>query len=73
MRKRRKKLQLNRESILALNRGLERVAGAAPSDNTFCLACPSVKCEGGTDTGILCTNSVCSDTCATGGACTVGC
>lgn len=75
MHKNTRKLRLSRETIRSLTYGLDRVAGGAETV-TLCSDCPSClsnRCEGGTDTGIICTGSVCSNTCATGGACTDSC
>ena len=77
MRKKSRKLQLNRETLRTLTHGLNRVVGGTNETLTVCgsqcPSCPSVRCEGGTDTGVICTGSVCSNTCETGGACTGSC
>lgn len=76
MRKKIRKLRLNRETLRRLDAGLEHVVGGFEtiSCNTACpRGCESIKCEGSEDTYVICTGGVCSNECATGGACTVGC
>jgi hypothetical protein len=80
-----KKLTLNRQTLRPLGVAhLDHVrAGIDPVETGFtycvtrcaseCPACPSVKCDGG-PTGsciLVCTGGVCSNGCATGGACTL--
>jgi len=82
MKKRARKLSLNRETLHSLE-GLRRAVGGTDSDptevRTECFShcasnCSNCTTESGTSAGsILATCGACSNGCATGGACTVGC
>jgi hypothetical protein len=84
VKKKNRKLRLNRETIRFLDSGLEQAAGGVTiyctnvtACGSACPACPSVKCEGSGTSGnpFGCTpytNDPCTGQCGTGGACTAG-
>jgi hypothetical protein len=77
MKKKARKLTLNRETLRFLDLGLKEVVGA----DTYAAGCATIgrRCTGTGDTGISVDPTICqtcyecSNGCATGGACTVSC
>ena len=77
MKKKSRKLSLNRETVRILEGGLEGAAGgfskycteSVTDCGSGCPNCDSTRCGGGS--GGFCTAGVCSADCETGGACTL--